>query len=247
MKRDCRLYSGNAALKPGDKRWRGVANIEKLRKIIIGSDASGAQEAAKAGLLVMIVDVIDMSTTLESALDAGAYAVLGASPDFTRAPVKVMPEEIGKHAARLARASGQGIIVVAEPRVGTEEERLARCQRLIKGIESERGLIEAIIPNIGAETPKLANLKQKVVVAVSDTGGVAFDAAFVENPRVVTGTVARTYRQKGIQPALTAVQRVLQMITAEDKGLAIIAASRNSMEDVLAAQFIANLFLQEQN
>lgn len=35
----------------------------------------------------MIVDVIDMSTTLESALDAGAYAVLGSSPDHTTAPV----------------------------------------------------------------------------------------------------------------------------------------------------------------
>ena len=36
------------------------------------------------GMLVMIADVIDMSTTLESALDAGAYAALGASPDYTR-------------------------------------------------------------------------------------------------------------------------------------------------------------------
>lgn len=221
--------------------------MEKLRKIIVDSDASGAQEAAKAGLLVMIVDVIDMSTTLESALDAGAYAVLGASPDFTRAPVKVSPGEIGKQAARLARESGQGIIVVAEPRVGTDQERLARCQKLIKGIESERGMIEAILPNIGAETPKLANMKEKIVVAVSDTGGVAYDAAFVENHRVITGTVARTYNQKGIDPALTAVRRVMQMITSGDKGLAIIAASRNSMEDVLAAQFIANLFLQESN
>ena len=220
--------------------------MEKLRRIIVDSDASGAQEAARAGWLVMIVDVIDMSTTLESALDAGASAVLGASPDFTRAPVKVMPEEIGRQAARLARAAGQGIIVVAEPRVGSDEERLARCQKLMKGIESERGLVEAVIPNIGAETPKLADFKDKIVVAVSDTGGVAYDAAFTEKGRVLTGTVARTYSQKGIQPALTAVRRARSMFTAQDKGLAIIAASRNSLEDVLAAQFIANLFLQEQ-
>jgi hypothetical protein len=58
--------------------------METLRRIIVESDASGAREAARAGLMVMIVDVIDMSTTLESALDAGAAAVLGASPDFTR-------------------------------------------------------------------------------------------------------------------------------------------------------------------
>ncbi len=221
--------------------------MEKLKRIIVSSDASGAQEAARAGMLVMIVDVIDMSTTLESALDAGAYAVLGASPDFTRAPVKVLPEEIGKHAVRLSKASGNGIILVAEPRVGSEEERIARCQKIIKGIEKEKGFIEAILPNIGAETPKLANMNQRVVVAVSDTGGVAYDAAFVENQRVITGTIARTFSQKGMQPAMTAVRRVWETIEDGDKGVAIIAASSNSMEDVLAAQFIANLLLQERN
>lgn len=221
--------------------------MEKLKRIIVSSDASGAQEAARAGMLVMIVDVIDMSTTLESALDAGAYAILGASPDFTRAPVKVMPEEIGKHAVRLSRESGHGIILVAEPRVGSEEERIARCQKIIKGIEKEKGFIEAILPNIGAETPKLANMNQRVVVTVSDTGGVAYDAAFVVSQRVITGTIARTFSQKGMQPAMTAVRRVWETIEDADKGVAIIAASRNSMEDVLAAQFIANLLLQGKN
>jgi len=221
--------------------------MEKLPRIIVSSDASGAQEAAKAGMLVMIVDVIDMSTSLESSLDAGAYAVLGASPDFTRAPVKVSPEEIGKKAAHLAREAGNGIILIAEPRVGSDEERIARCQKIIKGIEKEKGFIEAVLPNIGAETPKLATMKGRVVVAISDTGGVAYDAAFVESPRVITGTIARTLNQKGMQPALTAVKRIMQTIEERDKGVAIIAASRNSMEDVLAAQFIANLLLQEQN
>ena len=221
--------------------------MEKLKRIIVSSDASGAQEAARAGMLVMIVDVIDMSTTLESALDAGAYAVLGASPDFTRAPVKVLPEEIGRHAVRLSKETGNGIILVAEPRVGSDEERIARCQKIIKGIEKEKGFIEAILPNIGAETPKLANMNQRVVVAVSDTGGVAYDAAFTENSRVITGTVARTFSQKGMQPAMTAVRRIWETIEEGDKGTAIIAASRNSMEDVLAAQFIANLLLQGQD
>lgn len=221
--------------------------MEKLKKIIVSSDASGAQEAARAGMLVMIVDVIDMSTTLESALDAGAYAVLGASPDFTRAPVKVMPEEVGKHAVRLSKETGNGIILIAEPRVGSDEERAARCQKIIKGIEKEKGLIEAVLPNIGAETPKLANMQQRVVVAVSDTGGVAYDAAFVESSRVITGTIARTFSQKGMQPSMTAVKRVWETIEEKDNGVAIIAASRNSMEDVLAAQFIANLLLQERN
>ncbi len=216
----------------------------RSKKIIVTSDASGARDAAREGMLVMIVDVIDMSTTLESALDSGAYAVLGASPDFTRAPVQVNPEAIGQEAALLAKEINNNIIIISEPRVGTDEERINRCQKVIKGIESKGGIIEAVLPNIGAETPKLAEFKDRVVVAVTDTGGVAFDAAFVESRQVITATVARTLKQKGIEPALSAIKRAANVIRATDTGIAVVAASRNSMEDVLAAQFIANLFLR---
>lgn len=209
---------------------------------MVSSDASGARQAAREGLLVMIVDVIDMSTTLESALDAGAWAVLGSSPDLSNAPVKLAPERIGQEASRLAREYGTGIVVVAEPRIGSDEERLARCTKLIRGIEQGKGFIEAVVPNIGAETPKLANMDKKIVVAVTDTGGVAYDAAFVESSLVITGTVARTLAQKGMQPALTAVRRAQERL-GEAEGIALIAASRNSLEDILAAQFIANLLL----
>lgn len=216
--------------------------MERSKKILVSTDASGAWQAAHEGLLVMIVDVIDMSTTLESALDAGAYAVLGASPDFTRAPVKVYPEKIGMEAARLSREAGKGIILVAEPRIGGDEDRVARCQKVIKGIEKEKGFVEAVLPNVGAEIPKMVNMNGRVVVAVSDTGGVAFDAAYNERNRVIIGTVARTYKQKGTQPAMMAVKRALETIK-DNEGIAIIAASRNSMEDVLAAQYIANLLM----
>jgi len=219
--------------------------MDRSKKIIVSSDASGARDAAREGMLVMIVDVIDMSTTLESALDAGAYAVLGSSPDHTTAPVEVAPEQVGREAGRLARECGGGIILVAEPRVGSDNERLARCQKVIRGIEREKGLIEAVVPNIGAETPKLLDMKNRVVIAVTDTGGVAYDAAFQINPRVITGTVARTYKQKGMEPALTAARRALSMMQKSDPGIALIAASRNSLEDILAAQFIANLLMQE--
>jgi len=195
-------------------------------------------------MLVMIVDVIDMSTTLESALDAGAYAVLGASPDLSRAPVEVSPEQRGREAAILAREAGTGIIIAAEPRVGSEEDRLARCQRLIRGVEMEKGLIEAIVTNVGAETPKLVDMNKRVVVAVSDTGGVAYDAVLTAGGRALIGTVARTYRQKGIEPATTAVKRALHELNDNYSGIAIVAASRNSMEDVLAAQFVANMIIQ---
>ena len=219
--------------------------MDRSKQIIVSSDASGARDAAREGMLVMIVDVIDMSTTLESALDAGAYAVLGASPDYTMAPVQVAPEEIGRQACHLAKSCKGGIILIAEPRVGTDDERLARCQKVIRGIEMEKGMVEAVLPNIGAETPKLLDMRDRVVVAVTNTGGVAYDAAFQISPRVVTGTVARTFRQKGMEPALTAARRALSMMNEMDRGIAVIAASRNSLEDVLAAQFIANLLMQE--
>lgn len=219
--------------------------MERLKRIIVTSDASGAQQAAREGMLVMVVDVIDMSTTLESALDAGAYAVLGASPDFTRAPVETAPERIAGEACRLSRECGAGIILVAEPRVGKEEERLARCQKVIKGIEKGKGVIETVIPNLGAEVPRMVDMKNRVVVAITDSGGVAYDAAFYHSRKVITGTVARTLKQKGLQPALTAVRRANEAISKDDPGIAIVAASRNSLEDVLAAQFIANLMMRD--
>jgi len=129
--------------------------------------------------------------------------------------------------------------------VGTDDERLARCQKVVRAIEKEKGLIEAVVPNIGAETPKLLEMKNRVVIAVTDTGGVAYDAAFQINPRVITGTVARTYKQKGMEPAQSAARRALSLMQESDRGIALIAASRNSLEDILAAQFIANLLMQK--
>ncbi|NLP23718.1 MAG: hypothetical protein GX382_04210 [Syntrophomonadaceae bacterium] len=217
--------------------------MERFKPLIVTSDASGAQEAARQGFLVMIVDVIDMSTTLESALEAGAIAVLGASPDETRAPVRVDPEGMGRYAAQLAHENRAGIILVSEPRVGTDQDRLQRCNKVMQGISQAGGTVEAVLPNLGAETPRMLDMSGKVVVAVTDTGGVAYDAAFLESPRVITGTVARTYQHRGIEPARRAVERARQE-WGDARGLAIVAASRNSMEDVLAAQFIANLMLK---
>ena len=218
--------------------------MARSKPIIVTSDASGAEASAREGFLVMIVDVIDMSTTLESALEAGALAVLGASPDENRAPVQVDPGNMGKYAARLAAAHNAGIVLVSEPRVGSDQERLQRCQKVMQGIHSAGGRVEAVLPNLGAETPRMMDLAGKVVIAVTDTGGVAYDAAFFESPRVITGTVARTYKHRGLEPALRAVERA-QREWGDAAGLAIVAASRNSMEDVLAAQFIANLMLKK--
>ncbi len=217
----------------------------KLPRVILTADASGAQKAAQEGMLVMIVDIIDMSTTLESAIDAGAFAVFGASPDYTHAPVEVAPEKVGQEAGRLAKTNGLNIIIIAEPRVGSDEERIARCQKVIKGIESEKAVIERVLPNIGAEVYKMCDFKDRVVVAVSDTGGVAYDAAFLFTRQVLTGTVARSMSKKGIEPALSAARRVWQNYKKTDTGIAVVAASSNSQEDVLAAQFIYDLLITQ--
>lgn len=212
--------------------------MEEYPRIVVANDASGAVQAAQEGLAVMIVDIIDMSTTLEGALDRGACAVLGASPDMTRAPVFVDPARIGRYAAELSHRFDSSIVLIAEPRVGKEEERLKRCTKFLKGVEEAQGRIAAVVPNLGAETAKLVDFKGKVVVAITDAGGVAFDAAFQVTDRVITGTVARTLDKKGKAPAEAAVVRALQAMR-DKKGIAVVAASANSLEDVLAAEFLA--------
>lgn len=210
-------------------------------RIMTLTDASGAYWAAEQGMLVIVVDVIDMSTTLEAALEAGARLVLGASPDFSRAPVALDPYKIGVQAAAQANNLETSIVVVSEPRVGNEEERARRCQKLLNGIKIGGGRLEGIFPNLGAETPRLVDLKDRVVIAATDTGGVAFDAAFQIAPdRVTIGTVARTLEKRGRQPVEACLERAQRMFRdTSAAGIAVVAASRNSLEDVLAANYIA--------
>jgi len=215
------------------------------RRIITLTDASGARMAAEQNMVVIVVDVIDMSTTLEGALEAGALTVLGASPDISRAPVFLSPESVGEYAARIALWHQTDLVVISEPRVGGDEERKRKCSRLLQGITKAGGRVGAVLPNLGAETPRLCDLRGRVVIAATDTGGVAYDAAFQVNPELVTvGTIARTLGQKGNEPALSGARRALRIYKEKKAaGIAVVAASRNSLEDVLASQYIANLLL----
>jgi hypothetical protein len=214
--------------------------MENSPRVETLTDASGAVRAARKGRIVVVVDVIDMSTTLEGALDAGAVAVFGASPDTTRAPVMVDPFHVGVVSARAAREHQTGIIIVSEPRVGDEQIRLDRCRRLQAGVRENGGEIVAIIPNMGAETARIFEMSGLVVAAATDTGGVAYDAALQAGGIVTTGTVARTLRKKGLEPALAAAKRAITLYEEHGaSGIAVIAASGNSWEDVLAARFIA--------
>jgi hypothetical protein len=205
----------------------------------VAADASGAYEAAKRGDVVLIVDVIDMGTTLEAALQQGAKLVLGAAPTGLKVPVPVNPRRIGKFAAEKAKELQTGVVVIAEPRVAPEEERQLFAAEVLGGLR-EAGLhISKVYPNIGAETVNLVNFCEQVVVAVSANGGTAYDAAFNAGADVVTATVARTYGHTGWENAEFAVARVLELASRKEKGITVVAASSKALEDVLAAQYLA--------
>lgn len=211
--------------------------------VIVASNASGAAYFASLGYLVIIVDVIDMSTSLEVALENGANKVFGASPDYTKAPVKVNPEKIGYIAGERALEINKGVIIISEPRYGKYNDRKDRCKKVLTGIKNSGASVIDIIPNIGAEVSKITNFENNVVICVSDTGGVAFDAAFVHSKDVTIGTIARTSHFRGTQPALNAANRAINL--AKKRPIAVIAASSNSLEDLLAANYIYQLIINQ--
>ncbi|MEG6616296.1 hypothetical protein V6C27_07640 [Peptococcaceae bacterium 1198_IL3148] len=210
-----------------------------LPTVMLTVNASGAAAAAKNGQVVVVVDLIDMSTTCEAALDAGALAIFGAAPDNARCPVATNPEQIGIIAGNKAVAEQTDIVVIAEPRVGSDAERLSSVSQLIKGIEKSGSRVGAVLPNIGSETAKLTDLRGRIVVAATGTGGVAFDAAVTAGaPAVLTATVARTMQKKGVAPANAGVERAVATARQLKTGIAVVAASANSLEDILAAEYI---------
>ncbi|MFZ5943430.1 MAG: hypothetical protein ACOYVD_04930 [Bacillota bacterium] len=218
-----------------------MAKLSKVREVIVAYNASGAARAAREGYVVMIVDVIDMSTSLEAALQGGAFMVLGASPDITKAPVQVNPYKIGAYAASKAREEKKEIVIIAEPRWGTKEERISGCSLLLQGLG---GRIKdyLVIPNLGGEVGKIVSFKNKIVICVSDTGGVAYDAAWQYSKNITTGTIARTIFSRSNQSAVASVERVLGL--AKEKNIAVVAASGNAIEDVLAANYLAQKIIE---
>ncbi|HBT20466.1 MAG TPA: hypothetical protein DEA47_03755 [Peptococcaceae bacterium] len=213
--------------------------------VIMTSNASGAYNAAKEGFIVAVVDVIDMSTSAEAVLEMGAVEIYGASPAGFKVPVPINPEGVGFAAGKTALEKETGIIIISEPRVGTDEERKRRCEPVIQGIKKAGAEILGIVPNLGAEITKLADFKGMVVVAVTDSGGTAFDAAFNAGARVLTATVARVPGKKGKETAAAGVKRICEEAKRHRKNIAVVAASSNALEDLLAAQYIYNLILEE--
>jgi hypothetical protein len=215
-----------------------------LRTVNLTCNASGAVEGARRGDIVVIVDIIDMSTSAEVALEAGAVAIFGAAPTNSKAPVNLNPERMGYLAGKTALKHKTQIIVVAEPRYQGETERRQLAETALQGVARAGAEVGPIIPNIGSEIAKLVDFKGKVVLFVSDTGGVAFDAAYNSGAQaVLTATITRTPQKKGVEPARSGVVRALDAAVKNDCGITIVAASASSMEDVLAAQFLAQLVI----
>jgi hypothetical protein len=216
-----------------------------LPVVTVTANASGAVKAARNGDVVVIVDVIDMSTTLETALEAGALRVFGACPDGLKVPVEFCPENIGLAAGQCAVERHCDVVIVSEPRSGTDAVREARCASVKKGVTDAGARVAAVVPNIGAETANLVDFNNRVVVAVTNSGGVAFDAAFQAGAEVFTITVARTLGMKGGAPAKKGIERVCSFALKAKKDITLVAASGNAVEDILGAQYVALRIAEE--
>lgn len=216
------------------------------RTLNLAFNASGAVEGARRSDVVVIVDVIDMSTGAEAALEAGALAIFGAAASGCKTQVNLNPERIGYLAGKKALKHKTSLIIIAEPRQGDDQERKKSAEAVLTGVARSGAEVGLIIPNIGREITKLVDFKEKVALFVTDAGGVAFDAAYNNGaPAVLTATVARTPLKKGIEPARAGVLRAIEAATKLNSGITVVAASSNSLEDVLAGEFIMQQIIME--
>ncbi|KUO50661.1 MAG: hypothetical protein APF76_07680 [Desulfitibacter sp. BRH_c19] len=213
----------------------------KQLKVYFSADASGAYEAGLNGHIVVIVDVIDMSTSLETAMEMGATAVFGSSPDKNSAPVPVNPEKIATVAASLALQLNTEIIIIGEPRFASKFEHQKNSQRLINKLSDLGAKIYDYVPNIGKEISGLTDFTNRIVIAATNTGGVAFDTAYNAGGITTTATIARTGNLKGKEPALKGALRAYKLAIDSQKNISFVAASSNSLEDVLAAKYLCEL------
>lgn len=210
-----------------------------MNTVCLTFNASGAVEGARRGDVVVIVDIIDMSTSAEVAIESGAIAIYGAAPSGAKVPININPERMGYLAGKTALKYKTQLIVVAEPRYGDATERSKRAEAALIGVTRSGAEVSQIIPNIGTEIGKMVDIQGKVTLFISDTGGVAYDAAYNNGASaVLTATVVRTIQKKGMEPARVGVERAIETARKLSCGITVVAASANSFEDVLAAQYI---------
>lgn len=211
----------------------------------VAFDATGAAEAGARGRVVAVVDVVDSATSAEAALAAGVVDVFGAAPADAKVPVEVRPEAVAAQAASLAKLHETDVVVVVEPRVGSDEERVQRAGLVIKTLEAA-GVGFEMVPNQGAGLPGLVKLAGRVVIVVSAAGGVAFDAALTAGaPGVCFATTARIAGLTGWEVARVGAQRAIGMANVNGGRLTVVAASSNATDDFLAALEIARTVIDE--
>jgi hypothetical protein len=217
----------------------------RARKLEVTFNASGAAEAGARGRVVAIIDVVDASTSAEAAQAANASVVLGASPAGVSVPVKVDPGAVGRRAAGLAGRLGTDVVVVAEPRVGPDERRRAISLPVLQALTTA-GVRYELAANQGAELPGLVNVERRIVVLVSSTGGTAFDAALAAGaPAACFLTTARVTGRTGWDMVGVGARRAIALADEHGADLAIVAASANSADDVLAAFEISRRVITE--
>jgi hypothetical protein len=215
------------------------------RTLEVSFNASGAAEAGARGRVVVVVDVVDAATSAAAALAAGAAHVLGAGTSRVEVPVPIHPDGIGARAAGLARGMGTSVVVAAEPRVGSDEERLATARPVVEALE-DAGVEYEVVPNQGAELPGLAKIEDRVVVVVSATGGTAFDAAVAAGAAAVCfATTARVQGKTGWEVAETGARRAIALADEHAADITVVAASSNSADDCLAAFQIARIIIAD--
>ena len=211
----------------------------------VAFDATGAAEAGARGRVVAVIDVVDAATSAEAAIAAGAVDVLGAAPADALAPIEVRPEAIAVRAAALAKLHDTDVVVVAEPRVASHEERVERASPVIRALEAADVGFE-VVPNQGAGLPGLVKLEGRVVVVVSAAGGVAFDAAVTAgSPAACFVTTARIAGKTGWEVTSSGARRAIELANQNGGALSVVAASSNATDDFLAAFEIARGVINE--
>ena len=215
------------------------------RTLEVTFGASGAAAAGARGRAVVVVDIVDASTSAEVATAVGATEVLGAAPAGMSIPVEIDPGAIGTRAAASARLHETGVVVVAEPRVGGDELRLERAAPVVRALARD-GIDYRVIANQGAEIGALAELRDQIVVIVSSTGGSAFDAAVAAgSPAVGFATTARVKGADGWDVTKLGARRAIAMAAQFETDLSIVAASPSSTDDVLAAFELAKAVIRQ--
>jgi hypothetical protein len=212
----------------------------------ISFNASGASQAGKRGDVVLVVDVVDMSTSAEAALEHGALSVYGVAPEGIEIPAKTDYNIICELAIGDAKKNSASIILVTEPRIAKDSERKATVQKVHDEVVAQGIAIDGIVANQGIELPKLIDFKNKVVIIASQTGGSAFDAAVCAgSAKVLTGTVVRTMKTTGQDNIKKAAKRAIEAAIRFGCGITVVAATANSVDDYLGAQQISYEILRE--